>query len=151
MVAFIKELVKTHGNTRESLLPILQKIVLREKYLSDEAMTEVARQLDLATAEVYGTATFYSFIDTKPKGENVIRICKTITCDMHGKNQIVKAIEDILKIKVGETTQNKKFSFLETNCLGWCHKGPVMLVNDEPYTELTPEKAKEIIGGMMKK
>jgi len=149
-IKLVKSLVKEFGSSRESLLPVLQGVVEQQQYLSDEAMTEVARQLDIATADVYGTATFYSFLETKPLGEYVIRICKTITCDMHGKNQIVKAIEDMLKIKVGETTQNKKFSLLETNCLGWCHKGPVMLINDEPYTELTPDKAKEIIGNLLK-
>ena len=148
-IKLVKSLVKEYGNTHESLLPVLQGVVAQQRYLSDEVMTEVAKQLDIATADVYGTATFYSFLETHPLGENVIRICKTITCDMHGKNQIVKAIEDMLKIKIGETTQNKKFTLLETNCLGWCHKGPAMLINDEPYTELTPDKAKEIIGKLL--
>ena len=90
----IKELVKgladKHGRTRESLLPILQGIIAEERYISDAAMTEVARELDMSAALVYGTATFYSFLDTKPRGKYVIRVCKTITCDMKGKKQIVK-------------------------------------------------------------
>jgi NADH:ubiquinone oxidoreductase subunit E len=64
---------------------------------------------------------------------------------MHNKNQIVDTLENILKIKVGETTLNRKFSLLYTNCLGWCHKGPAMLVNDDVYTDLTPESIREII------
>ncbi|PLX23531.1 MAG: NAD(P)H-dependent oxidoreductase subunit E, partial [Marinilabiliales bacterium] len=94
----IKELVKglaeKHGRNRESLIPILQGIVTEEKYLSDVAMTEVARELDMSAALVYGTATFYSFLDTKPRGKYVIRLCKTITCDMKGKKQIMKTLED---------------------------------------------------------
>jgi NADH:ubiquinone oxidoreductase subunit E len=105
----------------------------------------MSRELDLSTAEVYGTATFYSFLDTTRRGKYIIRICKTIVCDMHGKNQIVKTLEEQLKIKVGETTHNHKFSLLETNCLGWCHKGPAMLINDEVYTDLTPERIRQII------
>ncbi len=151
MKILIKKLVKEYGNTRESLIPILQGIVEKYHYLSDETMREVASQLDIATAEVYGTASFYSFLPTKPVGENVIRICKSITCDMHGKNQIIKAIEDMLKIKIGETTQDKKFTLLETNCIGWCHEGPAMLINDQPYTKLTPTKAKEIIDSILQK
>ncbi len=65
---------------------------------------------------------------------------------MKGKNQILLALEDSLKINLGETTPDKKFSILETNCLGWCHKAPAMLINDEPYTDLTPVKVKEILG-----
>ena len=150
----IKELVKgladKHGRTRESLLPILQGIITEERYISDAAMTEVARELDMSAALVYGTATFYSFLDTKPRGKYVIRVCRTITCDMKGKKQIIKTLEDLLKVKVGETTKDNKFTLLETNCLGWCHKGPAMLINDEAYTELTDEKVNEIIGDYMK-
>ena len=141
----VKNLSGQYGKKRNSLLPILQGIVEREQFLSNEAMIEVAKELNLSTADVYGTATFYSFLYTSPKGKYTIKICKTIVCDMQGKKQIIKTIENLLKIKVGETTHNKKFSLLETNCLGWCHKGPAMLINDEVYTELTPEKVRKII------
>jgi len=151
----IKELVKSladkYGRSRESLIPILQGVVADQRFVSDEAMTETARELDMAAAQVYGTATFYSFLDTVPRGKYVIRVCRTITCAMKGKNLILQELEDLLKIKVGETTQNRKFSLLETNCLGWCHKGPAMLVNDEVYTELTPEKVREIMNEYIKK
>jgi NADH:ubiquinone oxidoreductase subunit E len=151
----VKELVKgladKHGRTRESLIPILQGVVQQERYISGEAMTEIARELDISAAQVYGTATFYSFLDTQPRGKYVIRVCRTISCAMKGKNLIVQELEDLLKVKLGETTQNKKFSLLETNCLGWCHKGPAMLINDEAYTELTPEKVRDIINEYMKK
>ncbi len=144
-VTLIKELADKYGRTRASLIPILQGVVEAENYLSDYAMTEIARELDLAAAEVYGTATFYSFLDTEPRGKYVIRVCKTITCDMHGKSRIIQTIEDLLKIKLGETTADKKFTLLTTNCLGWCHKGPAMLINSTPYAELTEEKVREII------
>lgn len=150
-VELVKKLADKHGRSRESLIPILQGVVQHEWYISSEAMTEIARELDISAAKVYGTATFYSFLDTQPRGKYVIRVCKTISCAMKGKNPILQELEDILKIKVGETTQNRKFSLLETNCLGWCHKGPAMLVNEEAYTELTPEKVREIINDYMKK
>jgi NADH-quinone oxidoreductase subunit E len=147
----IQQLVDVHGRSHNSLLPILQGIVHHENYLSDYALTEVARELDLSAAQVYGTATFYSFLDTSPRGKYVIRVCKTITCEMNGKNQIIKAIEDTLKIKLGETTPNKMFSLLQTNCLGWCHKGPAMLINDFVYTELNPEKVVNILSEFIHK
>jgi len=108
-------------------------------------MQEIATALDISSADVYGTASFYSFLDLKEMGKNIIRICKTISCDLKNKDEIIAAIEDKLKIKLGETTPDKKFSFLATNCLGWCHKAPAMLINDKAYTELTPEKAVEAI------
>jgi NADH-quinone oxidoreductase subunit E len=147
----IKELVNTYGRDRTSLMPILQGVVEKNNFISDVDMTEIAKELDLSAAQVFGTATFYSFLDTVPRGKFVIRVCKTITCDMHGKKLIIQTLENLLKIKVGETTQDKKFTLLETNCLGWCHKGPSMLINHEVYAELTAEKIHEIITEYMHK
>jgi NADH:ubiquinone oxidoreductase subunit E len=132
-------------------MPILQGIVEKHNYLTDEAMVEVARELDISAAEVYGTASFYTFLDTSVRGKYVIRVCKTITCSMKGKAEIIQTIEDMLKIKVGETTSDKMFSIIETNCIGWCHKAPAILINEIPYTELTPEKVVEIIKDYLQK
>jgi NADH:ubiquinone oxidoreductase subunit E len=147
----VSDLAEKHGRKRESLMPILQDIVRKYNYLSDEAMVEVATELDISAAEVYGTASFYTFLDTQPRGKNVIRVCKTITCSMKGKNDIVNTLEDILKIKVGETTPDKMFTLLETNCIGWCHKAPAILINDMPYTDLTPETVIDVVKGYMRK
>jgi NADH-quinone oxidoreductase subunit E len=147
----VKDLSDRHGRAKESLLPILQGIVDKHNYLTDEAMVEVAKELDISAAEVYGTASFYTFLDTQVRGKYVIRVCKTITCSMKGKAEIIQIIEDMLKIKVGETTSDKMFSLIETNCIGWCHKAPAILINEIPYTELTPEKIVEIIKGYIHK
>jgi NADH:ubiquinone oxidoreductase subunit E len=147
----VKELSDKHGRERSSLMPILQGIVERHSYLTDEAMVEVAKELDISAAEVYGTASFYTFLDTSVRGKYVIRVCKTITCSMKGKNDILHTLEDMLKIRVGETTSDRQFSLIETNCIGWCHKAPAILINEMPYTELTPEKVVEIIKDYMRK
>jgi len=147
----IHELVEKHGKTRNALMPVLQGIVAREKFLSEDSMIAVARELDLSAADVYGTASFYTFLDTKPRGKNIIRVCKTISCHMQGKEEIIRAIEDHLKVKVGETTHDNKFTLLTANCLGWCHKGPVILINDEVYPSVTTDKAIEIIEEYSKK
>ena len=141
----IGDAVKVHGTERKALMPILQAIVQEKNYLSDEDMISVANVLDLSSAEVFGTASFYTFLDTEERGEYVVRVCKTISCHMAGEDEVINALEKNLKIKAGETTVDKKFTLLTANCLGWCHKGPVMLVNDEVYPELTPQKAVEII------
>jgi len=147
----VKELSDKHGRARESLIPILQGIVEKHNYLTDEAMVEVARELDISAAEVYGTASFYTFLDTQVRGKYVIRVCKTITCSMKGKAEIIETLEEMLKIRVGETTSDRLFSLVETNCIGWCHKAPAILINEMPYTELTPEKVSEIIKSYMQR
>jgi len=146
----VKELAEKHGRKRESLMPILQEIVRKHNYLTDDVMVSVASELDMSAAEVYGTASFYTFLDTQERGKNVIRVCKTITCSMKGKNDIISTLEDILKIKVGETTPDKMFTLLETNCIGWCHKAPAILINDMPYTDLTPETVIDVVKGYMR-
>ena len=146
----VKQQAEIHGHNRESLMPILQAVIRSERFLSEEAMVAIAKELDISTADVFGTASFYTFMDTRPKGKNIIRICKTITCHMKGKDAVIDALEDLLKIKLGENTSDGKFSLLQANCLGWCHKGPVMLINDEVYPEVTPQSAVEIIQEYLK-
>jgi NADH-quinone oxidoreductase subunit E len=150
-INLITGLADKHGRRRDSLIPILQGIIEEHNYLTDTDMVQVAKELDISAADVYGTASFYTFLDTKLRGEFVIRICKTISCTMKGKMEVLHTIEDILKIKVGETTSDRRFSLIETNCIGWCHKAPAMLINDTPYTDLTPQKVTEILQEYLKK
>jgi NADH:ubiquinone oxidoreductase subunit E len=145
----IKDLAEKYGRNRESLLPIMLGVVEQESYLSEYSMVEIAREMDIPAAEVYGTATFYSFLEVKKMGKYIIRICKTISCAMKGKSQVLLAIQDMLKIKVGETTADGRFSLLQTNCLGLCHKAPAMVINHDVFTDLTPEKVREIISEYM--
>ena len=147
----IEEKTRQTGKGREALIPVLQAIVEEKRFLTEDSMLKVAEHFDLSAADVYGTASFYSFLDLKPRGKYIIRLCKTIACDMKGKGEILEAIQKVLKIKEGETTPDKKFTLLTTNCIGWCHKGPAMLVNDDVFTELTPQKAVEIINEYMQK
>jgi NADH-quinone oxidoreductase subunit E len=147
----VKDLANVHGRNRESLLPVLQGVIEREMYLSEKAMVEIARELDLPAAEVYGTATFYTFLNHKKMGKYIIRLCKTISCAMKGKNQVLLAVQDMLKINIGQTTPDGKFSLVETNCLGWCHEAPAMVINHEVYTNLTPEKVRVILSEYIKR
>lgn len=137
----IEDIIHKHGRQRKKLLPILQDIVALQGLLSPSSMRHIATALDISAAEVYGTATFYEFLPTRPVGVHVIRLCKNISCYMEGKDQILAAMENYLGCKLGETSCDGQFTLLAANCLGWCHKGPAMLVDEVPYTELTAESA----------
>ncbi|MBN2667886.1 MAG: NAD(P)H-dependent oxidoreductase subunit E [Bacteroidales bacterium] len=141
----IQEKVAEHGRERKALLPILQSIVNLKNYIADKDMVQIAEALDISAADVYGTASFYSFLETEEKGKYVIRVCKSITCEMKGKHCVLKALEDTLKVKLGETTHDGLFSLEQANCLGLCDVGPAMLINEQPYTKLTPDSVHEII------
>jgi NADH-quinone oxidoreductase E subunit len=143
----IEESIERHGGGRESLLSVLQDIQAAHGYVSDYAQQEIARLLDIHPVEVYGVVTFYAFLSTEPKGRNIVRLCRTISCDLAGKDAIIRTIERELGVRFGETTRDKKFSLEFANCMGMCDQGPAMLINDDVYTHLTPQRVVDILKG----
>lgn len=141
----VLSVVEKYGKKQEYLIPILQELVERKSYLTEELIRDVAHTMNISPNEVYSVATFYSFINTRAKGKYIVRICKTISCDLTGKDEIIKAIEKELRVKLGGTTDDRLFTLETTNCIGMCDYGPAMLVNDEVYKKLDSKKAVEII------
>jgi [NiFe] hydrogenase diaphorase moiety large subunit len=141
----IENLVKLYGSDRSALLTILHEVQKKYRYVPDFAQQEIARLLDIHPVEVYSVISFYAFLNSTPKGKNIVRLCQTITCEMHGKKEIAHAVERELGIKIGETTKDNKFTVEYANCLGMCDEGPAMAINDRVYTHLTPEKAIKIL------
>lgn len=141
----IEGYVKQYGSDRSALMPILQAVQKKHHYISDFAQQEIARLLDIHPVEVYSVISFYSFLHSKPQGRNIVRLCRTIVCDIAGKDAVENAITRELKIKFGETTKDKKITLEYTNCLGMCDQGPAMMINDKVYAKLTPEKAVSIL------
>lgn len=142
----IESYIEKYGKDRSALLMILHEIQKKHRHISEFAQQEVARLLNIHPVEVYSVISFFAFLNTEPKGRNLVRICQTISCDMKGKEQIIQAIERELGIKTGETTKDNKFTLEYANCLGLCDMGPVMAINDRVYTNLTPEQAVELLG-----
>jgi len=130
---------------QEELLVLLQKAQNEFGYLSEETMAELAKCLALSISDVYGVATFYSFLSTKPLGRNVIRICKSMPCYLKHCQTITNTVEKEIGIKPGETTPDGKFSFQLTNCIGACDKAPAMMINNDVYDNLTPRKISRIL------
>ena len=141
----IENYVGEYGTNRSSLLPVLQAIQRKHSYVSDFAQQEVARLLDIHPVEVYSVISFYSFLHSKPRGRNIVRLCQTIACDMKNKNVIVDTVQRELGIKFGETTKDNRITLEYTNCVGMCDQGPAMIVNERVYTKLTPEKVIQIL------
>jgi NADH-quinone oxidoreductase E subunit len=141
----IAGLIKKYGSDRSSLLPILQAVQRKHKYVPDFAQQEIARLLDIHPVEIYSVISFYAFLNSKPKGKNIVRLCRTIACDIAGKDKVEKAVKKKLGIKFGETTKDKRFTLEHTNCLGMCDCGPAMMVNENVYIKLTPERAVKIL------
>lgn len=141
----IDELVERMGANQTSLIPILQEIKARHAIINNFAMQYVAHKLGLSPAEVYGVVSFYSFLKEEYHGRFVIRLCRTISCDMVGKENVARQLENDLGIKFGESTPDGKFSLEWANCIGMCDQGPAVLVNEQVFTRVTPEKVHEIL------
>ncbi len=141
----VMEIAGRYQKAKEYLLPILQELVGKKGYLTEKIIRDVAKEMNISPNEVYGVATFYSFIKTKPTGKYVIRICQTIGCDLAGKDELIKALEKELRVKCSGTTDDMMFTLEKTNCIGMCDQGPAMLINDEVYARMDSKKAVELV------
>ena len=130
---------------RQELIDRLKEAQARHGCVSDEVVAELALRLGLPIGEVYGVATFYSFLSRRPLGRNVIRICRSLPCFLKDCQVIVDSLKAELGIGPGETTGDGLFSFELTNCIGACDVAPAMMINDEVYGELTPQKITRIL------
>ncbi len=141
----IKALAEKHHNCRTALIPIVQEIKHRYRKVDDFAMQVIADQLGIHPVEVYSVVSFYAFLGSAAHGKYIIRLCRTISCDMQGKERVMRQMENDLGIRFGETTADGKFSLEWANCMGMCDQGPAMLVNERVYTRVTPERVHEIL------
>lgn len=143
----IVSLAEKYGRDRSALMPILQDLQRTYSMISDYAMQQVADVLGIHPVEVYGVVSFYSFLENKPLGRFVIRLCQTISCDLAGKDAVAQQLRNDLGIDFGQTTADGKFSLEWASCLGMCDQGPAMLINDQVFTKVTPNKVHDIIEG----
>ena len=141
----VSEGIPAQDQGQEKLLVLLEEAQSKFGYLSNEVMAELAESLGLSISDVYGVATFYSFLSTKPQGRNVIRICKSLPCLLSNGQTIIESVEKEIGIEPGETTPDGKFSFQLTNCIGACDKAPAMMINNDVYVNLTPGKISQIL------
>ena len=145
LLAELGALVEKHGSGRPALIPILQEVQSNYHQISDFTMQAIADMLGIHPVEVYSVVTFYAFLNEKYHGKYVIRLCRTISCDMAGKKAVARQLENDLGIEFGETTDDGRFTLEWANCIGMCDQGPAMLVNDQVFTQVTPEKVHDIL------
>jgi len=141
-----------HMPTRKSACIEALKIVQRHRrWISDESLHAIAEYLEMSPDELDSVATFYNLIFRKPVGEHIIFICDSVSCWLTGYNEIKDTITEELGISFGETTKDGLFTFLPIQCLGTCDRAPAMMIDEELYRDLTPEKVKEILGSYAEK
>lgn len=128
-----------------ALIPVLQRAQEIVGYLPPIVQKRIAKGLNIPEAEVHSVVSFYSFFTMRPRGDHNIRVCLGTACYVKGIEGVLKKIQDTLKIDVGETTENRRFSVEAVRCLGACGLAPVMMIDQETYGAMTPKKALEKI------
>jgi NADH-quinone oxidoreductase subunit E len=146
------DIVDRNDRNPARLIPILQAVQSEYRYLPEEILTFVATSLGISPAKVYGVATFYSLFTLKVKGKYLIRVCDGTACHVKGSTNLFDAIAGKLHLsKHHDTTPDMLFTVETVNCLGACGISPAMVVNEEVYGQLTPERAVAIIEEIMSK
>ncbi|NOY60849.1 MAG: NADH-quinone oxidoreductase subunit NuoE [Calditrichaeota bacterium] len=144
-ITIIDEIVENYNDVKTPLIYILKDVQKEFGYLSDNVLTRVAKKTKIPLSDIYGVATFYSLFTTKEKGKYIIRCCNNAPCHVNGSKEVLDKTKEYLGIDFGETTKDKIFTLEFTSCLGICAVAPVMMVNDDVYGNLTPEKAVAIL------
>ncbi len=144
-VAQLKDVCKQFNNEPGELINVLHKAQSIFGYLPAEVQEIVAHELNVPLAKVYGVVTFYSFFTMQPKGKYPVSICLGTACYVRGAEKVLEEFKKILKIQVGETTPDGKFSISCLRCVGACGLAPVVTIGDKVYGRVSPDGVKDII------
>ncbi len=135
-----------HSEVKQSAsIEALKVIQRRRGWVSDEAVKDIAEILEMSPDELDGIATFYNIIFRKPVGRHVILVCDSISCWVMGYGRIREHLKDRLAVDLGGTTADGRFTLLPNVCLGTCDHAPAMMIDNDTYRDLSPEKVDEIL------
>lgn len=143
-------ILKRFEPRKENLLSLLHALQRSnpQNYLEEEDLNLAANYLSLPLSFVSSVATFYSMFSLKPRGKYIVRICESPPCHLVGAESIIDTVSNFLGIKVGETTPDGLFTLELSSCLGVCGVAPAMMVNEEVYGNLTPEKVRSVLNDL---
>jgi NADH:ubiquinone oxidoreductase subunit E len=142
---YVRMLVKEQGHEKAELIPILHEINGKYGYISDDAIKELSKQMSIPSSHIYSVATFYRMLSTEPRGRHVIQFCESAPCHVAGGRLVWQKLTEELGLKKGETSEDNKWTLLTTSCLGVCGVGPVMVIDNDIYGNVTPEQVPGIL------
>lgn len=141
----LQKIINTHKGTRGALIPVLHEAQEVYGYLPLEVQREIAEQLEIPLAEVYGVVSFYTQFSINPKGKYTINVCMGTACYVKGSSDILDKFRTRLSIDVGECTDDGKYSLEACRCIGACGLAPVVTINDEVYGKLAADDVDGIL------
>ncbi|MEI7596656.1 MAG: NADH-quinone oxidoreductase subunit NuoE [Bacteroidota bacterium] len=141
----LKDICKSFNNEAGELINVLHKAQHHFGYLPADVQEVIAEGLRIPVAKVFGVVTFYSYFTMTPKGEHPISICMGTACYVRGAEKVLEEFKRILKIQVGETSVDGKFSLSSLRCVGACGLAPVVMIGEKTYGRVSPDGVKDII------
>lgn len=141
----MNSILEKYSKDKSNLIQILNEVQENYGCIPKYSQISISEYLDIPLAEIYGVITFYARFTLKPKGKYNIAVCLGTACFVKGSEKVLDKAKEILKIDVGETTEDGKFSLEATRCIGACGLAPVFTVNEEVYGKATPELMEKVI------
>jgi len=143
--SLLTDIIEEYENNESNLIQVLHMAQAIFGFLPYKVQSFIAEKMDLPISKVSGVVTFYSFFSTKPKGEYTISVCLGTACYVRGGKKIIERLKELLRIDVGETTKDLKFSLQVKRCIGACGLAPAMSINDKVYKRVNPNKIQQIL------
>ncbi len=138
----VLEVLDKYEWNQSRIITILQDIQAIYRYLPEDVMLFVAKEMKMSPAKIYGISTFYNHFSLVPKGKYEIKVCNGTACHVKGSGQLIEKFSSTLNLPDGEiTTSDGIFSFETVACLGACGLAPAVVINDDVYGQVTPGKA----------
>lgn len=145
VAAKTREIVAPWKEKQGGLIPVLQAVQHEFGYLPTDAMTTISEELRIPTAEIYGVATFYAQFHLKPRGRHIIRVCRGTACHVRGSLKILEKVKELAEVEENGTTEDLRFTLEPVACIGACGLAPVMMIDDQTFGRLTPDRVGDIL------
>lgn len=147
----LKGIIDNHRDENWALIPLLQEIQETFGYIPPESIEPIAEALKIFPSQVQGVISFYAGLSLKPKGKNVIRLCRGTACHVKGGRSVLRLMKRELELEEGETSADYQFTLETVACLGACFLAPAMMVNRTYFGRLSPTKVTTVLGQYGKK
>lgn len=141
----VQTVVQKHGAVSEELIPILNDVNRQLGYLPSQAIEEVARLLHVPKSQVFSVATFYQMLSTTETGRHIILFCESAPCHVVGGREVWRRLREELALEPGQTSADKRWTLATVSCLGVCGVGPVIVIDEDIYGNVTPDMVPDIL------
>lgn len=141
----VAKIAAPYKNRPEMLMTVVIQVQRVVRALSEDVAAVIAREMGIPQTNVYSFITFYAMLSVKPRGKYIVRMCESAPCHVRGAKEIVRALEKMLNIKMGQTTPDGRFTLEYCPCLGICDVSPAIMINHKTYGNLTPDSVTSLI------